>query len=83
MASANAVTGPYESGSPLVYTPRYDSDAGGRCTGSGPVGSEDLLKTMIPIAIAATAMIAAPIVTIRRRFPGSFPRPCLIAPFLR
>ena len=43
----------------------------------------DLLKTMIPIAIAATAMIAAPIVTIRRRFPGPFPRPCLMAPFLR
>jgi hypothetical protein len=46
------------------------------------VGSEDKLKTVIPIAIAATAMIAAPIVTIRRRFPGSFQRPCLGAPFL-
>jgi hypothetical protein len=37
---------------------------------------------MIPIAIAANAVIAAPIVTIRRRFPGSLPRPCLIALFL-
>jgi hypothetical protein len=47
------------------------------------VGSEDKLKTVIPIAIAAIPMIAAPIVTIRRRFPDSFPRPCLLAPFLR
>jgi hypothetical protein len=42
-----------------------------------------MLKTVIPIAIAATAMIAAPIVAIRRRFPGLFQRPGLVAPFLR
>jgi hypothetical protein len=42
-----------------------------------------MLKTMIPVAIATIAMIAAPIVTIRRRSLGSLPRPCLMAPFLR
>jgi hypothetical protein len=47
------------------------------------VGSEDKLKMVIPIAIAATPMIAAPIVTIRRRFPDSFPRPYLMVPFFR
>jgi hypothetical protein len=47
------------------------------------VGFENSLKTVIPIAIAATAMIAAPIVTIRRRFPDSFPPPGLMAPFVR
>jgi hypothetical protein len=38
---------------------------------------------MIPIAIAATAMIAAPIAPIRRCFPGTFPRRCLVASFAR
>jgi hypothetical protein len=33
--------------------------------------------------MAATAMIAVPIVTIRRRFPGTLPRRCLTVPFLR
>ena len=43
VAFANAVTGAYEAGTPFAYTPRYEADAGGRWTGSGPVGFADLL----------------------------------------